>query len=126
MDFLSSWLPFDGDKSGCKSSWCPFSWPLLCKRCFQGCLNFAKDDLLSYADESKTILGNDLLQMMKSSAILISIVHGLFSQELILNMVNESKLFGFGFEAEPGAFDTFKGNVWAAPSLCLGNRHYNA
>ncbi len=67
-------------------------------------------------DETKTILDDDLLQTMKSSAIFISIVHGLFNQELVLSMVNEGRLFGFGFEAEPGTFNDFKGNVWAAPS----------
>lgn len=67
-------------------------------------------------DETKSILTDDLVSSMKSSAIFVSIVHELFNQELVLEMVNNGKLFGFGFEAEPKTFNNFDGNVWAAPA----------
>jgi len=67
-------------------------------------------------DETKTILTDDLIRSMKSSAIFVSIVHELFDQELVLEMVKNGKLFGFGFEAEPKTFNNFEGNVWAAPA----------
>ena len=67
-------------------------------------------------DETKTILNDDLLSRMKNTAIFISIVHGLFSEELITEMVKDNKLFGFGFEAKPGTFNNYDGNIWAAPS----------
>ncbi|HMS49909.1 MAG TPA: NAD(P)-dependent oxidoreductase [Candidatus Saccharibacteria bacterium] len=67
-------------------------------------------------DETKKIITDDLLESMKKSAILVSIVHEMFSQELVLDMVKRNKLFGFGFEAEPKTFGNYEGNVWAAPA----------
>jgi lactate dehydrogenase-like 2-hydroxyacid dehydrogenase len=67
-------------------------------------------------NETKKIITDNLLASMKNSAIFISIVHDMFNQELVLELVKTNKLFGFGFEAEPKIFDNFKGNVWAAPA----------
>jgi hypothetical protein len=53
---------------------------------------------------------------MKHTAIFISVVHNLFNEKLILDMVKENRLFGFGFEAAPATFSIYDGNVWAAPS----------
>lgn len=71
---------------------------------------------MEFNEETKTILTDELLVSMKSSAMFISIVHELFNQKLILDMVKDDKLFGFGFEAEPQTFNNFEGNVWAAPA----------
>jgi lactate dehydrogenase-like 2-hydroxyacid dehydrogenase len=67
-------------------------------------------------DETKALLVDDALGTMKPSAMLISTSHGLFNQDLVLDMVKEGKLYGYGFEAEPGSFNKFDGNVWAAPA----------
>lgn len=67
-------------------------------------------------DESKGLLTPKLLSSMKQSTIFISIVHDLFDKQVILEMVKTGKLFGFGFEAEPGSFNKYDGNVWAAPA----------
>lgn len=67
-------------------------------------------------DETKTLLSDDLLRSMKSTAIFISVVHELFNQDLILEMVKDGQIFGFGFEAEPKTFNNYEGNVWAAPA----------
>ena len=67
-------------------------------------------------DETKSLLNDALMQTMKPSAILISIVHGLFNEDLIVEMVKQGKLYGFGFEAEPQSFKNYTGNIWAAPS----------
>jgi len=64
-------------------------------------------------DETKGILTDELIGTMKSSAIIVTIQHDLFNQELVLDMVKSGKLFGFGFEAKPGSFDNYEGNVWA-------------
>lgn len=83
-------------------------------------------DLLSQSDvvfpvlelnaETKELINNDLLRTMKSSAMLISVTHGLFDESLALQMVQDGDLYGFGFEAPPTSFAKYKGNVWAAPS----------
>jgi lactate dehydrogenase-like 2-hydroxyacid dehydrogenase len=53
---------------------------------------------------------------MKESTIFISIVHGLFDEQTIIDMVQENKLFGFGFEADPASFSNYDGNIFAAPA----------
>lgn len=67
-------------------------------------------------DETKTLITPELLETMKSSAIFISVVHELFDEQVVLDMVKNGKLFGFGFEASPASFEKYEGNVWAAPA----------
>lgn len=67
-------------------------------------------------DETKKLLTDELIGSMKATAIFISVVHELFNEKLILEMVKEGKLFGFGFEADPKTFNEYEGNIWAAPA----------
>lgn len=81
---------------------------------------FANSDVIfptmALNDETKNLITPELLSSMKPSAMFISVVHELFDEELILNMVKDGKLFGFGYEASPATFSTHVGNVWAAPA----------
>jgi phosphoglycerate dehydrogenase-like enzyme len=81
---------------------------------------FANSDVIfptmALNDETKNLVKPELLSSMKSSAIFISVVHELFDEQLILNMVKDGKLFGFGYEASPATFNNYEGNVWAAPA----------
>lgn len=67
-------------------------------------------------DETKNLITPRLLGLMKPSTMFISVVHELFDEQVILGMVKDRKLFGFGYEASPGTFSTHEGNVWAAPA----------
>lgn len=67
-------------------------------------------------DETKNLITPVLLTSMKPSAMFISVVHELFDEQIILNMVKDDKLFGFGYEASPASFSAHEGNVWAAPA----------
>lgn len=71
---------------------------------------------MSLNDETKNILTNNSLKTLKPTAILVAIESHLFNLELILQMVKDGQLYGFGFEAEPGQFNAYEGNVWAAPA----------
>lgn len=71
---------------------------------------------LALNDETKNLLNDEALKTIKPTAMLIAIEHHLFNNELVLQMVKESKLYGFGFESEPKEFKNFDGNVWAAPA----------
>jgi lactate dehydrogenase-like 2-hydroxyacid dehydrogenase len=71
--------------------------------------------VLAVNDRTKELLTDELIKSMKKSAILVSIVHKLFNEQLVLDMVANGQLFGFGFEAKPNTFSNYKGNVWAAP-----------
>ena len=70
---------------------------------------------LALNDETKKLLTDELIKSMKNSAILIGTSHGLFNQQLVLDMVKNGQLYGFGFEAKPKSFTNYEGNVWAAP-----------
>ncbi len=81
---------------------------------------FAESDVifpaLAINDTTKTLITDELLSSMKSSAILITVVTELFNEQVALDMVRDGKLFGFGYEAEPASFNSHEGNVWAAPA----------
>lgn len=71
---------------------------------------------IAFNNETKNLITPELLALMKPLAIFISVVHRLFDEQIILDMVKNGKLFGFGFEAKPGEFGIYEGNVWAAPA----------
>lgn len=81
---------------------------------------FASTDVIfptmAQNDETKSLITPELLKSMKTSAMFISVVHELFDEKLVLEMVKSGKLFGFGFEASPASFNAYEGNVWAAPA----------
>lgn len=67
-------------------------------------------------EETLSIITESLIQSMKPSAMIVDIAHGLFKKELVLEMVANGMLFGFGFEdKKPANFNQYKGNIWAAP-----------
>jgi lactate dehydrogenase-like 2-hydroxyacid dehydrogenase len=71
---------------------------------------------LAINDETKKLITAELLASMKSLAILVTVVHGLFDEQVAIDLVKRGSLFGFGFEAEPASFQKYEGNVWAAPA----------
>jgi len=75
--------------------------------------------LLSTANnsETKTLLTDELLKSMKSSAIFMTITDALYNQELMLDLVKTNKIYGYGFEDEKNPFGTYEGNVWNGPAL---------
>lgn len=66
--------------------------------------------------ETRTLISPDHLRSMKSSAMLVSVVHGIYDQDLVIELVKNHKLFGYGFEAKPATFTNYPGNIWAAPA----------
>lgn len=81
---------------------------------------FAQSDVIfpTLADNQETrgLISPELLASMKPSSLLVSVVHGLFDEALVLELVQKQKLFGYGFEAKPEKFCSYEGNVWAAPA----------
>lgn len=67
--------------------------------------------------ETEKIITDELLSSMKSDAIFVSIVHKYYNHTLLLDMVKQNMLFGYGFEDEkPGLFKNYEGNIWAVPA----------
>ena len=67
--------------------------------------------------ETETLLSDDLVQGMKSTALLVDITHPIYNTELVLKMAGEGKLGGYAFEDEKNPFGHYAGNVWNGPAL---------
>jgi lactate dehydrogenase-like 2-hydroxyacid dehydrogenase len=67
-------------------------------------------------DETRRIITDDMLKSMNPRSILVSITHAIYNHELVLKLVSDYNLFGYGFEAPPLSFNNYKGNVWACPA----------
>lgn len=66
--------------------------------------------------ETVALVSDEMIKSMKKSAMIVDIAHGMFNHDLVLKMVADGDLYGYGFEAEPNEFTKFEGNVWAAPA----------
>jgi len=82
---------------------------------------FKQSDIIfpTMADNAETqgIITNEILGSMKSDAIFVSIVHKYYNHDLLLKMVEDGELFGYGFEDEkPSQFSSYKGNIWGVPA----------
>lgn len=67
-------------------------------------------------EQTKDLLTNQLLDSVKPSAMMINIVNGVIDHDFLAEKVQNGSLYGLGFEAKPGTFNDYEGNVWAAPA----------
>jgi lactate dehydrogenase-like 2-hydroxyacid dehydrogenase len=72
--------------------------------------------VLAVNDETKQLITPEMLDSIKPSAMVIDIVNELIEHEPLAKKVRSGELYGLGFEAKPGAFNEYEGNVWAAPA----------
>ncbi|MBP7007941.1 hypothetical protein KBB05_04445 [Patescibacteria group bacterium] len=85
------------------------------------------DDLMKKADvifptlakneETIKLITDMMLKSMKKTAIFVSIVGKIFNHDLILQLVEENRIYGYAFETENEKMDAFVGNIWAGPEL---------
>jgi phosphoglycerate dehydrogenase-like enzyme len=68
-------------------------------------------------EETKGMITDYMLKSMKKSAMFVSDIHNVYNHDLILQMVADGNLYGYGFEDKKVNMSDFKGNVWAGPSL---------
>jgi glyoxylate reductase len=90
------------------------------------------DDLLKEADvifptlkpndETKLLLSNERLELIKQEAIVIGVVSELVDTDYLAERVAEKKLLGFGFGADPKTFSDYSGNVWAIPDYAWATK----
>ena len=80
---------------------------------------FVKSDFIfpTLADNSETqkILTDAHLKSMHKDAVFVSIVHRYYNHQLLIDMVENQKLGGYGFEDGEAKFTDFKGNIWVVP-----------
>ena len=66
----------------------------------------------SINEETKKIISDSLINMMKNSASIISIVGtDCFNKELIINKVKNNELYGFAFESNQETINDYDGNI---------------
>lgn len=68
-------------------------------------------------EETKGMITDKMLKSMKKTAIFVSIVHHVYSHDLLLKLAETGKIYGYGFETSKAEFGKYKGNVWAGPEL---------
>jgi len=68
-------------------------------------------------NETNSLITDEMLKSMKKTAIFVSTIHNIYNHDLVLQMVKEGNLFGYGFETAKPEMDKYDGNVWAGPEL---------
>ena len=69
----------------------------------------------AHNEDTDALIIDGLLDKLKSTAIIIDIIE-LKNSEKIIELVEQEKIFGYGFESKPNSFGKYRGNVWAAPA----------
>lgn len=72
---------------------------------------------LAQNENTQHILTDDLLKTMKKSAIFVSIAHKVFNEGLIIKMVQNGELYGYGTEEDNGSPTKIKGNILILPAV---------
>jgi len=69
-------------------------------------------------DETQGLITDEMLKSMKQSSIFISTIHNIYNHELLLQMVKDNKIYGYGFEEDGGGkLATYDGNIFGVPAL---------
>ncbi|EKD62142.1 MAG: D-isomer specific 2-hydroxyacid dehydrogenase NAD-binding protein [uncultured bacterium] len=68
-------------------------------------------------EETQGLITDDMLKSMKKSSIFVSIVHNVYSHDLLLEMAQKGEIYGYGFETNKIEFGAYEGNVWAGSEL---------
>jgi glyoxylate reductase len=67
--------------------------------------------------ETKGLITDEMLSSMKPTALFISDIHECYNHQLLLDMVKQGTLYGYGFESAKPEMMSVDGNVWAGPEL---------
>lgn len=67
--------------------------------------------------ETQGMITDEMLRSMKKSAIFVSDIHSVYNHDLLVEMVKNGDLYGYGFEDGKAKMTDFEGNVWAGPEL---------
>ncbi len=71
---------------------------------------------LARNEETIALISDDLLRSMKSNAIFIRTGFAP-NHQLLLDLVKDGLLYGYGFEEDVPTFNAYKGNIWSTPHL---------
>lgn len=77
---------------------------------------------LARNDDTAKILTDGLLETMKNEAIFVSIAGKIYNQELVIKMVQDGKLYGYGYEADNANPTLHAGNIYSLPALAWATK----
>ncbi len=77
---------------------------------------------LAKNDDTTKILTDELLKSMKKEAIFVSIASKVFNAELLIQMVQEGKIYGYGYEADNANPTLHTGNIYSLPALAWATK----
>lgn len=72
---------------------------------------------ISQNDDTSNLITDDMLKSLKPHAIFVSIVHNIFNEELLFDMVEKGEIYGYATESEKPMEREYKGNVFVGPAL---------
>lgn len=68
-------------------------------------------------EETQGMITDEMLRSMKKTAIFASVIHNVYNHDLLLQMVADGNLYGYGFEESKPTMNKHQGNVWAGPEF---------
>lgn len=69
-------------------------------------------------DETQGLLSDEMLKSLKNTSIFVSTIHNIYNHDLLLQMVKDGTLYGYGFEEDGGGkLMTYQGNIFGVPAL---------
>jgi glycerate dehydrogenase len=77
---------------------------------------------LAQNEDTEKLLTDEMISSMKKSAIFISIVHNIYNHDLVIKMVQEGNLYGYGYEMSKGGPSLLQGNIYALPPLAWATK----
>ncbi len=72
--------------------------------------------------ETQQIITDNLLKSLMPSSYFVSIVHRYYNHNLLLEMVKDGNLSGYGFEDSKTKMSDYVGNIWVAPEYAWCTR----
>ena len=70
---------------------------------------------LAQNEQTKNIITDDLINSMNEDSIFVSVIHHFYNHSLLLDLVKNKKIAGYGFEENDKKLFEFIGNIWVTP-----------
>jgi lactate dehydrogenase-like 2-hydroxyacid dehydrogenase len=72
---------------------------------------------LAQNDDTQAILTPELISMMRPATMFISTTHQIYDHDLVVRMVQNGKLYGYGYEKDNGNPNDIPGNIYCLPAI---------
>jgi lactate dehydrogenase-like 2-hydroxyacid dehydrogenase len=72
---------------------------------------------LAQNNATESILTPELIRTMRPSTIFVSTTHQIYDHDLMIKMVQEGQLYGYGYEKDNGNPKDIAGNIYCLPAI---------